>query len=123
MRRTNRRLPAVEPAAMEQLMAYDWPGNVRELQNLVERAVILLQGGALQFDVPTAKAPPPQRENTIVPTREALKRIEKEGIIAALEKTGGKIFGAGGAAELLGMKPTTLASRITALGIQRKLPR
>ncbi|HRI70799.1 MAG TPA: sigma 54-interacting transcriptional regulator, partial [Polyangium sp.] len=123
MQRMNRRVPPVDPALMNQLMAYDWPGNVRELQNLVERAVILWNGGALQFDLPSSKPMPPQRESAPMATRDDLKRLEKEGILAALEKSGGKVFGAGGAAELLGMKPTTLASRMASLGIQRKSKR
>jgi transcriptional regulator with GAF, ATPase, and Fis domain len=53
-------------------------------------------------------------------SRDELKRQERESIAAALRQTSGKVFGPGGAAELLGMKPTTLASRITALGLKRK---
>jgi PAS domain S-box-containing protein len=125
-RRMNRPAMRIAEAALTQLTAHDWPGNVRELQNTVERAVILSRGGPLLFDLPGSQAsgttlahprtaPPPA-----FLTRDELKRQERDGIAAALNQTGGKIFGAGGAAELLGMKPTTLASRVTALKLNRK---
>jgi formate hydrogenlyase transcriptional activator len=125
-RRMNRPTPRVTPATMSQLTAYDWPGNVRELQNAVERAVILSQRDLLRFELAESKAVDTPRALThtlskpAVLTRDELKRQERESIATALKQTGGKVFGPGGAAELLGMKPTTLASRITALGLNRK---
>jgi transcriptional regulator with GAF, ATPase, and Fis domain len=127
-RRMNRPAPRVSQATMAQLAAHDWPGNVRELQNAVERAVILAQGGPLRFEFPTPSAreaapTKPQRIHTLpLLTRAELKRQERDSIVAALQQTGGRIFGVDGAAELLGMRPTTLASRIKALGIRRKPP-
>jgi len=124
--RLNRPTPRVTKATMSQLLTYDWPGNVRELQNAVERAVILSQGGQLHFDLATSMSAESSRvQSEPVPvssllTRDELKRYELESIVAALKKTGGKVFGTDGAAELLGMKPTTLSSRIKALGIKRK---
>jgi PAS domain S-box-containing protein len=108
------------------LSAHHWPGNVRELQNAVERAVILSQGRALRFDTLGGTSDPPlpaEREPVIkqILTRKDLKQRERDSIIAALEQTGGKIFGTDGAALLLGMKPTTLASRVSALGLKRKV--
>jgi formate hydrogenlyase transcriptional activator len=124
-RRMNRPTPQVTQATMNQLTAHDWPGNVRELQNAVERAVILSQKGPLRFELPGNNASrASSARSDMVPaasllTREELKRQERASIVAALKQTGGKIFGTDGAAELLKMKPTTLASRIKALGIQR----
>jgi PAS domain S-box-containing protein len=124
--RMNRPAPRITQAAISQLVAHDWPGNVRELQNAVERAVILSRGGQLDFDLVGSKPTDPPRVLTDAPanpallTREALRRQERDNIAAALEQTGGKIFGADGAAALLGMKPTTLASRVTALKINRR---
>ncbi len=125
--RMNRRTPKLTQAAARQLTAYDWPGNVRELQNAVERAVILAQGGPLQFELPTSS-----RASTVIPlqisdgspvlTRAELKQKERVSIVSALARTGGRIFGPSGAATLLGMKPTTLASRIKALGLTRRGP-
>lgn len=121
----NRRPPKLTKAAARQLTARDWPGNVRELQNAVERAMILCRGNSLLFEEPST--PPKQESNSPqitnenqVLTRSELKARERESIAAALAQTKGKIFGADGAAALLGMKPTTLTSRIKVLGISRK---
>jgi formate hydrogenlyase transcriptional activator len=125
-RRMNRPATRITPAALSQLTDHDWPGNVRELQNTVERAVILARGGPLHFDLAgsdVTRTPLAHTRTTPQPallTRNELKRQERDGIAAALKQTRGKIFGPGGAAELLGMKPTTLASRITALRLNRK---
>jgi formate hydrogenlyase transcriptional activator len=125
-RRMNRPAMRITQAALSQLTAHDWPGNVRELQNTVERAVILSREGPLRFDLPgpdasgTTLAHPRTAPRPALLTRDELKRQERDGIAAALKQTGGKIFGPGGAAELLGMKPTTLTSRIAALRINRK---
>ena len=125
-RRMNRPATRITQAALSQLTAHDWPGNVRELQNTIERAVILSRGGPLRFDLTGSDATgSPLADTRTAPrpallTRSELKRQERDGIAAALKQTGGKIFGPGGAAELLGMKPTTLASRIAALRLNRK---
>lgn len=113
-----------------QLQNYDWPGNIRELQNVIERAIIISGGKELRLDLPetdTIKASPivPQSLKTAEQTGEILtyvdlKHLEKENIIAALHQTNWKVSGCGGAAELLGTKPTTLASRIKALGIHKR---
>ncbi|MBL9168996.1 MAG: sigma 54-interacting transcriptional regulator [Verrucomicrobiales bacterium] len=124
-RRLNRPLPRITPATLNQLTAQDWPGNVRELQNAVERAVILSRGGPLEFNLsPPTRLPSSSSSEVVTPgsrplTREEWKRQERENIRAALEQAQGKVFGPGGAAELLGMKPTTLNSRIKALGLRR----
>jgi transcriptional regulator with GAF, ATPase, and Fis domain len=107
------------------LSRYDWPGNVRELQNVIERAVILAQNGRLRIDLPDApnahhvtgahRARPDAR--AAVMTSAELRDHERGNILAALAATSGKVFGPGGAAELLDVKPTTLASRMKALGI------
>ena len=125
-RRMNRPDLRITPAARSELAAYDWPGNVRELQNTVERAVILSRGGPLRFDLAGSDATDasrPRIQSASKPdllTRDELKRQERDAIAAALKQTGGKVFGPGGAAKLLGMKPTTLASRITALRLNRR---
>ena len=125
--RMNRPAPRVSQAALGQLMAHDWPGNVRELQNVIERSVILSHGEPLRFELAgsaaagASRTPPPSNPDVL--TRDELKRQERDSLASALKQTGGKIFGPDGAAALLGMKPTTLASRITALGISRKIAR
>ncbi|MBL8111599.1 MAG: sigma 54-interacting transcriptional regulator [Acidobacteria bacterium] len=127
-RRMNLAPPRVPESTLSRLVDYDWPGNVRELANAVERAVILARGGALRFEPPatgTARGRAPREAPAGLMTRDELKRRERESIAAALKESGGKIFGPGGAAELLGTKPTTLASRVKALGLSspRRGPR
>ncbi len=125
-RRLNRAVPRVSQSTITQLTAHDWPGNVRELQNAIERAIILSRGGPLRFDLApsTPSSRRPALHDQPVPTqfltRDELKRQERDSITAALKETKGRIFGPTGAATLLGMKPTTLASRIKTLGLNRK---
>ena len=122
--------PKLTLGNIERLHAYDWPGNVRELQNAIERAAISARTGAsLHFDFlrldsskpsdPVNPPPSTPRPDPVIVTEADLKRRERESIIAALAQANGKISGPRGAAELLGMKPTTLASRIKALGLKR----
>ena len=125
-RRMNRTEPQISRATLNQLAIYQWPGNVRELQNLVERAVILWREGPLTFDLPASQPTQDNGEQSspaakgALLTRDELKRQERETIINALKQTNGKVSGPGGAAELLGMKPSTLSSRISSLGIGRR---
>jgi PAS domain S-box-containing protein len=125
-RRMNRPEPQISKTELDQLATYHWPGNVRELQNTVERAIILWREGQLTFDLPAARAnenpsgPAKSTASAGLLTRDELKQREREAIVNALKQTNGKVFGPRGAAELLGMKPSTLASRISSLGINRR---
>ncbi len=109
---------------VRRMMQYDWPGNVRELENVIERAAILARHARLRIDLPngkhvtTAQAPAGRWL-----TDDERRERDRANIMAALESCGGKVFGRGGAAELLDVKPTTLASRIKALGITFEKPR
>ena len=121
-RRLNRPIASVPQHSLDALARHDWPGNVRELQHVVERAVILWQGGPLQFPLEDAggTAPTPSvavQTSSALLTPADLKRLERDSIRAALDQSGGRIFGPDGAAALLGMKPTTLASRVKAIGL------
>jgi formate hydrogenlyase transcriptional activator len=125
-RRMNRPEPQISKAALDRLVSYPWPGNVRELQNTVERAIILWREGPLTFDLPSSW-PHESTRGQAMPaamaaflTRDELKQQEREAIINALNQTNGKVSGPGGAAKLLDMKPSTLASRISSLGINRR---
>jgi transcriptional regulator with GAF, ATPase, and Fis domain len=118
-------------ANLELLQCYDWPGNIRELQNVIERAVILSPGGALRFDLALGALSDGHTKaaaatNAVAPastpaplSAQELKQRERENIRVALEQTRWKVYGPGGAAELLGLKPTTLASKMKSLGISR----
>jgi formate hydrogenlyase transcriptional activator len=98
---------------MAALQRYRWPGNVRELRNVVERAMILTRGPRLTIAVPTSALPTP----TIQSAR--LADIETEHIRKVLQSTGWRIRGAGGAADRLGLRPTTLETRMARLGLKR----
>ena len=117
--------PRVTQANILQLQRYDWPGNVRELENVIQRAVITSRDGTLRFDLPrdasfTIATPQQQLpQSQAVPDME-MKRREQENVVAALRQAGGKIYGPGGAAELLGIRPTTLVSRIKKMKLKRR---
>jgi transcriptional regulator with GAF, ATPase, and Fis domain len=112
--------PELAPDDLEVLRQYDWPGNVRELQHVIERALIIARGGPLQFELPghsEAKGPPPAA-TTSPPGRpvdlnlEDLDGLEKEILGRHPEQKNWKVYGPGGAAESLGIKPTTLVSKM-----------
>lgn len=123
LRLTNRDVQALE--------RHTWPGNVRELASVVERAAILTRDGRLAIDavleradasrasVPSRPAGQPGPVSAIETERDRKLR-ERANIEAALAACGGKVYGAGGAAEMLGVHPTTLASRIRVLGLARR---
>ncbi len=105
-----------------QLQAYDWPGNVRELQNVIERAVIMARNGTFELDLDGNAATP---QLTITHgdreflTQAELDDLERRNLETVLALTEWKVSGPGGAAELLGVKPTTLYSRIKKMGLSR----
>jgi transcriptional regulator with GAF, ATPase, and Fis domain len=107
--------PRLGEADIAALMAHHWPGNVRELENVMERAVILGQG-KLAIEIPQRGASRGAELGECF-TKADLEAAMRRSITAALARSGGKIYGPGGAAEILGLKPTTLASRSRALGI------
>ncbi|MEP7341621.1 MAG: sigma 54-interacting transcriptional regulator [Acidobacteriota bacterium] len=115
---------------MRRLQNYNWPGNVRELQNVIERAMILSSCGTQQLNLnlilsdenSTLSAQSTssfQISTSSFVTQAEWDKRERENLMAALESANWKIYGAGGAAELLGVKATTLASRLQAMGIKK----
>ena len=117
--------PPLTQADAARLQQYQWPGNIRELQNVIERAVILSKGVRLRLDIaladvaaaaPTASASDSDTQDVILTDRECRER-ERANLMKALKRADGRIYGQGGAAELLGINPTTLASRLRALKI------
>jgi transcriptional regulator with GAF, ATPase, and Fis domain len=127
-RRLNRPAPLLTETDVRALEQYDWPGNIRELAHVIERAVILTDGRRLQLDQALTLARPRSAPEASVPvsgspspllTDAEIRRLERENIQHAIARAGGKIYGRGDAAELLGLKPTTLAYRMKALGIPR----
>jgi PAS domain S-box-containing protein len=126
--RMGRTLEPLSEDCLRRLEAYPWPGNVRELQNIIERAVITARDGRLNLDralpesvnaMVTALAGGAET-NRRVRTVKEIEGMERNNIIAALEAAKWKIAGENGAAQSLGIKPTTLSSRMKVLGIERK---
>jgi formate hydrogenlyase transcriptional activator len=105
----------VSQKSMERLLDYDWPGNVRELQNIVERAVVLAGGPVVQIDEPMMRSGEAVQESTL----DTLENAERNHILRALKETHWVVHGKKGAAEILGINPSTLRSRMEKLGIKR----
>ncbi|MCR4413146.1 MAG: sigma 54-interacting transcriptional regulator, partial [Thermoguttaceae bacterium] len=112
-RRMGKTITGIPQETIQQLQRYSWPGNVRELSNVVERAMILTTGDILHIELPSAS------QQAGIP-RSTLKESERAHILCVLGETGWRIRGARGAAEILGIKPTTLESRMAKLGIKRQ---
>jgi formate hydrogenlyase transcriptional activator len=137
-KRFGRPLRQVRPADMAALLAYPWPGNIRELEHVFEQAIIVSQGTWLEFGGFAAGGPllalPPATSETAAPTPsitadaantaaagplKTLREQERDHILVALHRTGGRVSGAQGAAELLDINPKTLEARMKKLGIRR----
>jgi len=115
-RRMNRQVRQVEPETLRLLLGYAWPGNVRELENLVERAMIVHADDPLRMDPSWLLA---DRRPAEAPPAGSLRETERQSILSARERSGGKIYGAAGAAAILGLKPTTLYGKIRKHGITK----
>jgi formate hydrogenlyase transcriptional activator len=137
-----KRVGSVSPGTMDRLVSYAWPGNIRELQNVMERAVVLCERPVLELDqelVPVTTAgwqahdpesPSGTRGRGKQSPRESepsqlarMKDVERQHILAALDRTGGVIDGPRGAARILDLHPNTLRSRMAKLGIALKRAR
>jgi formate hydrogenlyase transcriptional activator len=115
-RKMQKQIRTIPKDAMEALTAAPWPGNIRELENFIERAVILTQGSELKVPLQELKR---SSAVSIATSGSTFEEAERQAIIDALKTTGGKISGAGGAAERLGLKRTTLQNKMKKLGIGR----
>jgi transcriptional regulator with GAF, ATPase, and Fis domain len=122
--------PKLPIREIERAQAYDWPGNIRELQNVVERAVILARGGALELllpnsgsvdpsAVPPVALPASTKPSSDIVTEQQWRDLERTNVRRALERANFRIYGPDGAAALLGINGATLASRLKKLGVTR----
>jgi len=118
--KAGKKISGLSDRALKTLEAYSWPGNIRELENLIERGVLLAKGTIIEdISLPYSV----KNEMSLAVSDSGLKTIdehERDYIISVLKKSGGRIWGAGGAAELLKMPPSTLKSKIKKLGIDTK---
>ena len=112
----------------DQIQNYDWPGNVRELKNVIERAVILSRGNVLRLDLSlpenaigsgqfVEQGSPPGEEQVL--NEQQMKALQKRNVLVALRQSSWRVSGKQGAAELLGVKPTTLTDRMKMMGIRK----
>jgi formate hydrogenlyase transcriptional activator len=113
-RRMNRAVETIPAETLDLLVRYPWPGNIRELENLVERAVIVSPGPVLRVPLSELKTPEEPFTDNLT-----LRAAEREHILKALEATNWVLAGPRGAATRLGMKRTTLQSRMRKLGVIR----
>jgi transcriptional regulator with GAF, ATPase, and Fis domain len=129
-KRLNRPVPKITQANLSDLTGHDWPGNVRELQNVIERALILSQDGRLHFDLggtdsgrsagyPRTAEPDMETPAAAIRTDAEIKALQRRNMLAALTRSGWKIYGPNGAARILGIKPTTLIERMRRLQIKK----
>jgi transcriptional regulator with GAF, ATPase, and Fis domain len=115
-KRMGKHIQSVPKRSLEALQRYSWPGNARELRNVVEHAMIVSSGTTLEVRPPTLVVA--ERSNEA----RNLQEVERRHILSVLEETGWRVSGKAGAAELLGLKPTTLEARMKKLGIHRPKP-
>lgn len=107
-----KRIETIPQKTMDALQRYPWPGNVRELKNIIEHAMIVTKDSRLECDVPTIT-------DSKLKTGMTLKKVERKHILDTLETVRWRVRGKRGAAEILGLKPTTLEARMIKLGIKR----
>lgn len=120
--RMHRKPPVVPEAVWRRLEAHDWPGNIRELENLLERALILSPGTELMMPgvgAPEREALPSARAEALSASVPSFDEATRELLRLALEKADGRIYGPGGAADLLRLKPTTLQAKLRRYGLRR----
>ena len=119
-RRMRKEIKTIPRRAMDALTNNMWPGNVRELANFIERAVIITRGEELQVPISELRSANRVSAGT-VSNNSTFAQAEREAIVAALKAASGKISGQGGAAEMLGLKRTTLQNKMRRLGIPTRL--
>jgi PAS domain S-box-containing protein len=112
-KKMGKRIESIPREAMEALQNYSWPGNVRELRNVIERAMILTKGTKLNIEMPKVS-------DANISRNKSLEDVERGHIVEVLEAANWRIRGKNGAAEILGLKPTTLEAKMHKLGVRRK---
>jgi transcriptional regulator with GAF, ATPase, and Fis domain len=118
-RQMGRPIERIAPGTFEALERYDWPGNVRELENVLQQAIILSRDGVLDLSAFAGEAQPDLLPPPVDAELRRLVDVERSHIRTVLTRTSWRIEGVGGAAEVLGLHPSTLRSRLQKLGIQR----
>lgn len=119
-RKSGKKIIGLSDKVLKNMMAYHWPGNIREFENLIERSVLLTKGTVIE----EISLPPVKKTDTIIDTYiphiKTIHENERDYIITVLKKCNGRIWGVGGAAEVLNLPPTTLKSKMKKLSIQKE---
>ena len=118
--KAGKRITGLSDRAERKLMAYHWPGNIRELENIIERSVLLAKGSVIEEVSLTVLLQNPNSVQTNDFRLKTSHENERDHIINVLKKCNGKIWGAGGAADVLNLPPTTLKSKMKKLGIEKE---
>jgi len=117
-RKAGKKIIGVSDNVLKNMLAYHWPGNIRELENLIERSVLLAKGTFIEnISLPIVKKEFSNTQDLHIKT---IHENERDYIIAVLKKCNGKIWGSGGAAEVLHVPPSTLKSKMKKLGISKE---
>lgn len=120
-KKAGKTIGALNAKVLKELMGYNWPGNIRELEHVIERSVILTNDETIgSIYLPVSKTVAESNQTELLAATKTLQEQEKEYILKILKQVNGRISGAGGAAQLLGVPPSTLNSRLKKLGIHRE---
>ncbi len=115
-RKAGKKITGLSDKVLKNMIAYHWPGNIRELENVIERSVLLAKGTIIED---TLLPVVPKKDIAIESRMKTIYENERDYIIAVLKKSNGRIWGVGGAAEILNIPPTTLKSKMKKLGIEK----
>ena len=119
-RKSGKKIIGLSDKVLKNMMAYHWPGNIRELENLIERNVLIAKGTVIEeISLPAVKKTDTAID-TYIPHIKTIHENERDYIITVLKKCNGRIWGVGGAAEVLNLPPTTLKSKMKKLSIQKE---
>ncbi len=120
-KKAGKNIGALNAKVLKELMGYNWPGNIRELEHVIERSVVLTNNETIRsVYLPVSKTVADSSQTELITATKTLQEQEKEYILKILKQVNGRISGAGGAAQLLGIPPSTLNSRLKRLGIHRE---